>query len=245
MWFTVPPVSASPSYLRPVPDAPASPVRRPPVGTSGARVRSERRCARPGCRELPSATLRFAYDRREAWLEGLVVRTEPGSYDLCGPHADRTRPPHGWALTDRRPRDPQPAAGTPSIDPGSDVAPAETGPTPTGPEAVSEDRPAPAAAPGVDRGDTYGRAGPLVMRATRSSSVPVPRALIPRPETPAHEAARPPVWDRGRGLPEVVAGGVVAATDATAGHGGPREAGTVLDAANGTAHPLPLGGITW
>lgn len=27
----------------------------------------------------------------------------PETYDLCGDHADRTRPPHGWMLHDERP----------------------------------------------------------------------------------------------------------------------------------------------
>lgn len=254
------PVSASPSYLRPVPDVPAAPGRRPPVGSVGGRSRIERSCARPGCTEAPVATLRFAYDEQRAWIEPLVVRVEPGAYDLCDPHAERTRPPNGWALSDRRPRDPQPVAGIPPIGPGSDVAPAAPGTTPSGPEAVSEDRPAPAVAPGVDRGVVpraeFGHAGPLVTRATRSSSVPAPRVLIPRPDagsgTGTGTSPRPPVWDRGRGeseAPEAVA--PVAAPseavvpEAVVPEAATPEASTVLDAANGSAHPLPLGGITW
>lgn len=29
----------------------------------------------------------------------------PETYDLCREHADRTRPPHGWSIADRRPED--------------------------------------------------------------------------------------------------------------------------------------------
>jgi hypothetical protein len=326
LWFTVPVVSASPTYLRSVPDTPApAPGRRAPVGSAGPRRVVDRACARPGCAASPLATLRFAYADREAWLEALATRVEPGAYDLCGPHAERTRPPHGWALFDRRPRDPQPAAGTPTIDPGSAAAPAGTGPAIPGPEAVSEDRPAPVAATGVDRGaavagaavaepggideapaapaalaapaapaEHVSHAGPLVTRATRSSSVPAPRVLIPRPEAedgaqhgaehgaPSDRAAvdRPPVWNAARSAapaappaapaavpavaPAVTSAGAraaaepvpvapAAAAEPVGGPDGPRaevattpaEAETVLDAANGSARPLPLGGITW
>jgi len=295
-WFTVHVVSASPTYLRSVPDTPApAPGRRAPVGSAGPRRVVDRACARPGCAASPLATLRFAYADREAWLEALATRVEPGAYDLCGPHAERTRPPHGWALFDRRPRDPKPAAGTPTIDPGSAAAPAGTGPAIPGPEAVSEDRPAPVAAPGVDRGATVAaatepggtdgapadppahvsHAGPLVTRANRSSSVPAPRVLIPRPEAEQgaeHGAAsdravvdRPPVWNAARSAAPAVApaGARVAAepvpvppavaAEPVGGPDGaraqvastPAEAETVLDAANGSARPLPLGGITW
>ena len=33
----------------------------------------------------------------------LVPDGGPETYDLCGDHADRTRPPHGWTLRDDRP----------------------------------------------------------------------------------------------------------------------------------------------
>lgn len=258
MWFTVATVSASPSYLRSVPDVPAV-ARRRPVGSGGGRPRAERACARPGCTAGPVATLQYAYVAREAWLEPLALRREPGAHDLCALHAERTRAPNGWTLSDRRPRDPQPAAGIPPIDPGSDVAPDAPGPTPSGPEVVSEDRSAPAVAPGVDRGVDggvpLGPAGPLVTRATRSSSVPAPRALIPRPEPVEPSPARPPVWDRSRTPAEVVvrAAPVAAPTapvrSVTHGSGdrfvAAEAASTVLDAASGTAHPLPLAGITW
>jgi hypothetical protein len=46
------------------------------------------------------ATLRFAYHDREAVIEPLGDERQPQTYDLCGRHAARTRPPHGWSLRD-------------------------------------------------------------------------------------------------------------------------------------------------
>ncbi|MDX1658065.1 MAG: DUF3499 family protein [Nitriliruptorales bacterium] len=66
---------------------------------------SARPCARPGCPAPASATLSFRYSSREAWLGELRAEAVPETYDLCGTHADRTRPPHGWQLVDRRPVD--------------------------------------------------------------------------------------------------------------------------------------------
>ena len=66
---------------------------------------SARPCARPGCPAPASATLSFRYASREAWLRELRAEAVPETYDLCGTHADRTRPPHGWQLVDRRPVD--------------------------------------------------------------------------------------------------------------------------------------------
>jgi hypothetical protein len=59
-----------------------------------------RSCARPGCPATAEATLRFAYAAREAVIEPLEDERRPQTYDLCGPHAARTRPPHGWTLRD-------------------------------------------------------------------------------------------------------------------------------------------------
>ncbi len=78
---------------------------------------AERPCARPGCPTPARATLTFAYAQREAWLERLHDTDEPQAYDLCGTHASRTRPPHGWSLRDRRPpeeRDIDPPPVTPA-----------------------------------------------------------------------------------------------------------------------------------
>ncbi|MEX0952569.1 MAG: DUF3499 family protein, partial [Nitriliruptoraceae bacterium] len=62
-----------------------------------------RPCERPACVAPAIATLRFAYDRREAWLDALVDDPDPQSYDLCAQHLSRTRAPQGWKLKDRRP----------------------------------------------------------------------------------------------------------------------------------------------
>lgn len=123
------------------------PVGAPPVATLRAR-----RCARPQCAEVAAATLTFAYVEREAWIDDLRLRPEPGTYDLCVQHAARTRPPHGWALRDRRPGGPSAPGPTPPIGLG-DLRDAAGSPAAerTGPEAVSEDALAPAGVLEVDR----------------------------------------------------------------------------------------------
>jgi hypothetical protein len=78
----------------------------PEIATSGV-VRplsraARRPCARPSCPAPASARLVFSYATREAWIDPLG-EPAPQAYDLCAPHAARTRPPHGWALVDRRP----------------------------------------------------------------------------------------------------------------------------------------------
>jgi hypothetical protein len=52
--------------------------------------------------------LRFNYHEREAVIEPLEDERPPQTYDLCGPHASRTRPPHGWTLRDLLPAAPSP-----------------------------------------------------------------------------------------------------------------------------------------
>lgn len=64
-----------------------------------------RPCARPGCPSPARATLSFRYATREAWLGALGEDPAPSDYDLCAAHADRTQPPHGWRIVDRRPED--------------------------------------------------------------------------------------------------------------------------------------------
>lgn len=66
-----------------------------------------RPCARPGCPSPARATLSFRYATREAWIEGLHGEPSPATYDLCGSHADRTRPPTGWGIVDQRPAEDQ------------------------------------------------------------------------------------------------------------------------------------------
>lgn len=81
---------------RPVDDPVVRPLRR-----TGQRI-----CSRPGCSLPASATLTFAYELRSARIVGLEEQAEPEAYDLCGDHADRTKPPYGWSLTDERPDEP-------------------------------------------------------------------------------------------------------------------------------------------
>jgi hypothetical protein len=83
-------------------------------GASDAVVRplaraARRPCSRPGCPAPARASLVFSYATREAWLDQLAEPV-PQAYDLCSPHADRTRPPHGWELRDRRPLEDRVAA---------------------------------------------------------------------------------------------------------------------------------------
>lgn len=42
------------------------------------------------------------YADQAAVLTDLTVEASPERYDLCGAHADRTRPPRGWSLDDDR-----------------------------------------------------------------------------------------------------------------------------------------------
>ena len=77
---------------------------------------AQRACVRPGCPSPARASLSFRYDTREAWLERLGEEPRPESYDLCSAHAARTRPPHGWQLRDRRPREEQ-VDGEPPVTP--------------------------------------------------------------------------------------------------------------------------------
>lgn len=48
-------------------------------------------------------------------LAALDPDERPETYDLCAEHADRTQPPHGWTLDDRRPDD-DAEVGTPDAD---------------------------------------------------------------------------------------------------------------------------------
>ena len=61
-----------------------------------------RRCARPACGEPATATLSYAYDQRQVWLDDLWPDKSPANHDLCDTHASRTRAPKGWELRDRR-----------------------------------------------------------------------------------------------------------------------------------------------
>lgn len=89
-------------YRRLVDPQPALPEpSRPDVVRPLSRA-AVRTCARPGCPSPASATLTFAYDERRVALEDLAEDRRPDRYDLCAAHADRTGPPYGWTLEDRR-----------------------------------------------------------------------------------------------------------------------------------------------
>ena len=61
-----------------------------------------RRCARPGCAALATTTLSYVYAQQVVWLDDLAAEDSPANHDLCDRHADRTQPPRGWDLRDRR-----------------------------------------------------------------------------------------------------------------------------------------------
>ena len=91
---------------------PARPSVRGGSGAAGRRGRGQvraiaraagRTCSRPGCDTPAAATLVFSYAERVARLVDLLEQGEPQTYDLCPAHADRTRPPVGWELSDTRP----------------------------------------------------------------------------------------------------------------------------------------------
>lgn len=65
-------------------------------------ARAGRGCERPGCASAAAATLRIDYASREVRLCDLTPHPPDGGHDLCTPHADRTRPPHGWGFADER-----------------------------------------------------------------------------------------------------------------------------------------------
>lgn len=73
-----------------------------------------RNCSRPGCGTPAGATLAFSYGERTARLVALLDERDPQAYDLCEPHASRTRPPREWELVDARPA--RPAVRPPAHD---------------------------------------------------------------------------------------------------------------------------------
>lgn len=93
-------------------NVPTRPMARGGNGAAGRRGRGQvraiaraagRTCSRPGCDTPAAATLVFSYAERIARLVDLLDELDPQVYDLCPAHADRTRPPVGWELTDTRP----------------------------------------------------------------------------------------------------------------------------------------------
>ncbi|MBB1509375.1 DUF3499 domain-containing protein [Tessaracoccus sp. MC1756] len=60
-----------------------------------ARVRS---CSRTACAAPAVATMTYVYADSTAVLGPLSLTPEPGIYDLCQRHAERTSPPNGWEM---------------------------------------------------------------------------------------------------------------------------------------------------
>jgi hypothetical protein len=140
---------------RPLALVDTSPRRPFVVGAPGRPSAAPRSCSRSACPRPAEATLHFDYAGREAWIDPLVLRVDPGVYDLCEDHASRTRPPHGWTLRDRRPGDARPSDDTPPIDlEGHRAAVVSTTPAAAGDPPVSEDGHGTAGALEVDRADT-------------------------------------------------------------------------------------------
>jgi hypothetical protein len=157
---------------------------------------AERACVRPGCPAPARATLTFRYDSREAWLERLSSEPRPEAYDLCSAHAARTRPPHGWQLRDRRPREEQVSEQPP-------VAPSQLG----GEQTVAllaaalrsvPDAPSAPSPSDVDRPEATPAAGQFedaspVLEPSRAAQDPTDAPTDAPPEPPAVRDVRPPV----------------------------------------------------
>ena len=61
-----------------------------------------RRCARPDCHEMASATLSYGYGASTVWIDHLAGEAHPMVHDLCERHADVLSVPRGWQLRDAR-----------------------------------------------------------------------------------------------------------------------------------------------
>jgi hypothetical protein len=61
-----------------------------------------RSCSHSGCRQPAECSLAHSYAERRAWITELESPPDPHTYDLCGYHAERFRPPRGWSAEDLR-----------------------------------------------------------------------------------------------------------------------------------------------
>lgn len=57
-----------------------------------------RTCSRTACVAPAVATLTYVYADSTAVLGPLALAPEPGTYDLCMKHAERTSAPRGWEI---------------------------------------------------------------------------------------------------------------------------------------------------
>ena len=73
-------------------------------------------CSKPGCTRTGVALLGYDYAARLALLQDPPEsgQVSPHMYVLCGPCAERLRPPQGWVLDDVRSEPPLFVAAEPS-----------------------------------------------------------------------------------------------------------------------------------
>lgn len=57
-----------------------------------------RRCSRSGCGRAAIATLTYVYADSTAVVGPLAAVSEPHTYDMCEPHAERLTAPRGWEV---------------------------------------------------------------------------------------------------------------------------------------------------
>jgi uncharacterized protein DUF3499 len=80
-------------------DLPRPPQRKLAQVVPGPGFRS---CSHWGCSLPAEGSLAHNYAERRAWILDLDATHDPHTYDLCGYHADRFRPPKGWSAEDLR-----------------------------------------------------------------------------------------------------------------------------------------------
>ncbi len=57
-----------------------------------------RTCSRTACTATAVATMTYVYADSTAVLGPLSIQPEPGAYDLCTRHVERTSAPKGWEV---------------------------------------------------------------------------------------------------------------------------------------------------
>ncbi|MDO5676992.1 MAG: DUF3499 domain-containing protein [Propionibacteriaceae bacterium] len=75
-----------------------------------------RTCSRTACGAPAVATLTYVYADSTAVLGPLALAAEPGTYDLCARHAERTSAPRGWEIIKLPLNGAAPAAPAPQDD---------------------------------------------------------------------------------------------------------------------------------
>lgn len=85
------------------PELPRPPQRKLAQVVQVVRGPGLRSCSHCGCNLPADCSLAHNYTERRAWIVDLEATPDPHTYDLCGYHADRFRPPRGWSAEDLRP----------------------------------------------------------------------------------------------------------------------------------------------